>query len=355
MCHKVLLVLVMLLGWGELRGGRAQAAPFAYLTSGGSPAEGRVTVVDTATHTVIAHVPIAGRPGNVAVHPAGTWVYVATNEGNTVAVIETTTHTVLATIPVSDGPTAVAVHPAGTALYVARAHTARLAVIDTTTHATIADVPMPHRGATTMAIHPAGTTLYMTHPGSATLTVLDTATHTVVDTDGDGRNGLTGIAGGLQPTGLAVHPAGTALYVTDQASNTVVVIDTTTHRPIAIGATPRHGYTGVAVGRSPMGVAVHPAGTRVYVANGDCTIAVLAVALSASPAQVEVIETITVDDCDTLAPILPWGLAVTPDGTAVYVANAHDSGHPILDTTTHQLIGLIHETGGQPLAGGSEI
>jgi YVTN family beta-propeller protein len=354
MGHTILFVFILLLGWGELRGS-AQAAPFAYLTSGGSPAEGRVTVIDTATHTVLAHVPIAGRPGNVVVHPAGTWVYVATNEGNTVAVIETTTHTVLATIPVSDGPTAVAVHPAGTALYVARAHTARLAVIDTTTHATIADVPMPHRGATTMAIHPAGTTVYVTHPGSATITVLDTATHTVIDTDGDGRNGLTGIAGGLQPTGLAVHPAGTALYVTDQASNTVVVIETTTHRPIAIGATPRHSHTGVAVGRSPMGVAVHPAGTRVYVANGDCTIAVLAVASSASPAQVEVIDTITVDDCDTLAPILPWGLAVTPDGTAVYVANAHDSGHPILDTSTHQLIGLIHETGGHPLAGGSEV
>jgi DNA-binding beta-propeller fold protein YncE len=58
----------------------------------------------------------------------------------------------------------------------------------------------------------------------------------------------------------------------------------------------------------------------VYVANEDCTISVIAVARSTPQVQPKVIDTIPVDDCANTAPIAPWGLAVTPDGTAVYVA-----------------------------------
>jgi DNA-binding beta-propeller fold protein YncE len=195
----------------------------------------------------------------------------------------------------------------------------------------------------------------VTHPDSGTTTVIDTATNTVIDTDGDARNGITGIAVGGQPMGVAVHLAGTTLYVADLATDTVAVIDTATHSTIDMDTTASNGITGIAVGPKPVGVAVHPAGSRVYVANEDCTISVIAVARSTPQIQPKVIDTIPVDDCANTAPIAPWGLAVTPDGTAVYVANAHEGGHPIVDAATLRVIGLIQGADGQPLAGGSQV
>jgi YVTN family beta-propeller protein len=144
----ILITVLLLIGLGGFAE-PIRAAPFAYLTHSESPQDshGRVTVIDTATHRVKAEVPIDGQPGNVAVHPAASRVYVATNDGNTVTVIDTATNTVIDTIPMLEAPTAVAVHPVGTSLYVARARSEWLTVIDTITHLTIADVQMPHSGA----------------------------------------------------------------------------------------------------------------------------------------------------------------------------------------------------------------
>jgi len=56
--------------------------------------------------------------------------------------------------------------------------------------------------------------------------------------------------------GVAVNPAGTRLYVTSYGATTLYVVDTTTNTLIA----------GIIVGAGSAGVAVNPAGTRVYVA-----------------------------------------------------------------------------------------
>jgi len=90
---------------------------------------------------------------------------------------------------------------------------------------------------------------YITNSDSNNVSVIDTSTNTV----------LTTVGVGSFPGGVAVNPAGTRLYVTNffPFENSVSVIDTTTNTVL----------TTVAVGRDPMGVAVNPAGTRVYVAN----------------------------------------------------------------------------------------
>ena len=75
----------------------AQAAPFAYITNEGSAT---VSVIDTATQTVVATVPVGSLPCGVAVTPDGALVYVANAGGDTVSVIDTATNTVVATVPV---------------------------------------------------------------------------------------------------------------------------------------------------------------------------------------------------------------------------------------------------------------
>ncbi len=85
-----------------------------------------------------------------------------------------------------------------------------------------------------------------------TVSVIDTATNNIIAT----------VDVGSSPTGIAVSPDGTKVYVTNYDDNTTSVIDTATNNVIAT----------VNVGAGPMGVAVSPDGKKVYVTNYDATL-----------------------------------------------------------------------------------
>jgi YVTN family beta-propeller protein len=71
---------------------------------------------------------------------------------------------------------------------------------------------------------------------------------------------------GVNPIGVAVNPATNRIYVTNNADDTVSVIDGTTNTVIAT----------VDVGDYPDGIAVNPTTNRIYVANaGDNTVSVI--------------------------------------------------------------------------------
>ena len=78
---------------------------------------------------------------------------------------------------------------------------------------------------------------YITNNGSNNVSVIDTSTNTVIAT----------VPVGSLPFGVAVHPAGTRVYVTNISSNNVSVIDTVTNTVVAT----------VPLGAEPRGVAVH--------------------------------------------------------------------------------------------------
>ncbi|MEU6216730.1 YncE family protein [Streptomyces sp. NPDC047022] len=82
--------------------------PSAYATNFNSDT---VSVVDTATNTVTATIPVGGGPTGVAITPQGTRAYVTKAFSNDVSVIDTTTNTVTATIPVGLFPIGVAITP----------------------------------------------------------------------------------------------------------------------------------------------------------------------------------------------------------------------------------------------------
>src|SRR5215831_4391865 len=90
----------------------AEAKPFAYVTNIGS---GTVSVIDTATNTVVATVPVGGGPVGVAITPDGTHAYVAHRSfpapPGAVSVIDTATNTRVADVRVGVGPVGVAITP----------------------------------------------------------------------------------------------------------------------------------------------------------------------------------------------------------------------------------------------------
>ena len=241
--------------------GTAYATPYAYIANNGS----NVSVIDTASNTVVATVTVGANPYGVAVNPGGMRAYVANTNSNNVSVINTATNTVVATVAVGAAALGISINPAGTRVYVTNG--VNVSVIDTATNTVVATVATG-TSAYGVAVNPAGTRAYVANRGSDNVSVIDTATNTVIAT----------VAEGTSPSGIAVNPAGTRAFVTNSNSNNVSVIDTATNTVVAT----------VAAGTAPLGVAVNPASTRVYVANFSGNVSVIDTTTNAVAATVVV-------------------------------------------------------------------
>ena len=73
----------------------AQAQPFAYVAN---PDSNSVSVIDTASNTVVATVRVVGCPNGVAITPDGFRAYVTDQCNGSVSVIDTASNTVVATV-----------------------------------------------------------------------------------------------------------------------------------------------------------------------------------------------------------------------------------------------------------------
>ncbi|MBK7471369.1 MAG: hypothetical protein IPI73_12800 [Betaproteobacteria bacterium] len=106
---------------------------FAYVANS---TDGTVSVVNTATNTVVATIPVGTNPQSIAGNPAGTLVYVANSGSNTVSVIDTATNAVVgAPIAVGNHPYGVSVSPGGNLIYVANQFENTVSVIAELTRA----------------------------------------------------------------------------------------------------------------------------------------------------------------------------------------------------------------------------
>lgn len=339
-------IAILVLGVGVILSAQAAtAAPFAYITSGGTST---VSVLDTATNTVVATVTVGTGPAGVAIHPSGTPVYIANTNSNSVSVIDALTNLVTATIPLPGGVDAetegIAVHPSGTLVYVATGAVPStpgstdhfLSVIDTTSNAVVANVKLGTgftlstgaNGPFGVAVNPAGSLVYVVMRTGFALAV-DTASNTIVDAIpfGPSPGVECSFSTGTCPSGLAVHPAGTSLYVTRYVGPgsagggpaVVSVIDTATR--IEVAAVP--------IGNAPYGVAVHPSGSLVYAANiKSHSVSVIDVSTN------QVITTVPVGND-------PVGVAVHPAGTRVYVTNSQSHTVSVIDTATNSVIDTV--------------
>jgi YVTN family beta-propeller protein len=92
------------------------------------------------------------------------------------------------------------------------------------------------------------------------------------------------------------------------------------------------------VGLAPFGVAVTPDGSRVYVTNLNNTVSVIATATNS------VVATISVGNG-------PLGVAFTPDGSKAYVANQFDHTVSVIDTATNAVTATV-AVGTSPIAFG---
>jgi YVTN family beta-propeller protein len=286
---------------------------FVYVTNLSSQT---VSVIDASTRTVIRNPITFGRPFALAVTPDGGHVYVTKYLQGNVSVIDTAINAVVATIPVGDFPWGVAVHSAGTRVYVTNLFSNTVSVIDTTPHAVIATVQVGSLPFG-VAVNPAGTRVYVANmnldvaQNDYRISVIDTATHAVSTI----QVGTASPPVGVNPAGVAVAPDGAHVYVTNQGSNDVTVIETATNSVISR----------IPVGTRPPGVAVAPDGGHVYVANTNT------LEVATSDNTVSVIETTNHTVETTLPPAGEKPVGVAATARNVYVAHAFSNIVSVID------------------------
>jgi YVTN family beta-propeller protein len=118
--------------------------------------------------------------------PDGAFAYVANRMTSDVSVISTATNTVVATVGVDFSPFGIAITPDGTLVYVANGG-GEVSVIASATNTVVANFTLGFF-ASFMAITPDGTLVYVANRGSGEVSVISTATNTVVATINVGTN-----------------------------------------------------------------------------------------------------------------------------------------------------------------------
>jgi YVTN family beta-propeller protein len=254
------------------------------------------------------------------------FAYITNPSDNTVSVIDTNNNNYVAKVPLGTGkgPSGVAVNANGTRLYVSNKTEKSISVLDIITDVNNPTVVNTINGLTNIpsgiAINPAGTRLYVANNDGASVTVLDISALTPNTTVSAATVTLASPTVGNNPVGVAIHPDGTYVYVANSGSNSVSVIDTSTNTVSGVAIT---------VGTSPMGIAVGKVGTavKVFVANsGSDTVSIIdAVTRVVTPVSLGI------------TGANPYSVTVAPDGSKAYVTNTFADSVSVIDTSNNSV------------------
>ena len=237
-----------------------------------------------------------------------------------------------------DLPLNVVLSPDGTHLLVSNsgAGTQSLQVVDAATGGVVQTLPYtaPASVFVGLAYSPNGRRAYASGGGSNVIHTYAVAPTGTLSATDDISMGVAGsqyplLGSGPWPVGLSLSPDGSTLYVADNLANAVSVVNTA-------GATVA---TTIPVGSFPYTTLASPDGRHVYVSNwGDGTVSVIDAARNAVAA------TITLGASNTVgaATSHPSAMALGPDGL-LYVALSNGDGIAVVDTATNQVLCTISD------------
>lgn len=287
--------------------------------SGGAPAPSEITlisVIDSQSGEIVSTIPMTYRPRattgtasapaptttthyqddipdtmNLAVNADGTRLFVINKESRGISIIDLQKPipSEIAFVALEEDPVSLALHPTLPLAYVAakKSNTLKgsLILVDAVSAQILGKIELPNRPAT---IAVSQERIYVTHP----FNTFDLATKTVRGT--------------------------VSIYKQDPAIPTQL--------PDKVAE--------VLVGRSPVGIALSPDGSRAYITN-------LGVEESLGGGTVTVLERDAIKEWKIPVGKRPAGISLTSDGAFAYVINSGENTVSILDTAKLQVVQMV--------------
>jgi len=292
-------LLLILTGWNTV-----SAQDFAYVANSGTD---NVSVIDIATNTIVATIPVGDVPVDIAVSPDGSTLVVVNATDQTLSYVDVASNTVtLTTSPLGSIPSDATFNAAGDRIYVSRLAGNSVDVFDLSGNL-LTSISVPG-GPTDISFRPSTSDLYVLLGSQGEATIVDGSTNTLTSTsilleglnagtptlplalaftpNGDkayvannsdfdgsiinasGGNTVTQIGGQFGgnafingATAAAVSPDGTKAYIVAEGGNQLLIIDTSTDAVIATAF--------IAFRTDPNAVAISRDNATAYVTGGS--------------------------------------------------------------------------------------
>jgi len=328
-----------------------------------------VRVLDARTHATVRAIPVGRVPRGMALSAAGDRLFVTNSWDDTLSVIDTKSLTVIATWNVGGEPSGVVEDRGGNQIFVANRISNDIAVLDARTGAEKKRLMAGH-GSSYLTLSPDGKRIYATHvyPNAtphrtapeSEITVIDTERAVVIE-----RMPLQGVAGVFH---LAISADGHLGAVAEYHPKNLVPLAHLEHggafaytltlfgadvgKPVEIPLDELERYASM-----PFGVAISPDKSRLYVTAGgsECVIAIDVARLlhfvrtRPRPASGSFAEDLSAGANYIVARIAvghnPRGLAFSPDGRKLFVANRLEDTISIIDPRTNRVTSTIELEG----------
>ncbi|MGE5113390.1 MAG: beta-propeller fold lactonase family protein [Acidobacteriaceae bacterium] len=335
-------------------------------------------VVDAHTQKVAKRVPIGHVPRGLSLSPDQKQIYVTSSWTDRIEVIDATSLTVVKELTTGFEPISVVADHSGSTLYVTNRISNDISVIDLATGKEQKRL-LAGRGASNVAIEPGSNLVYATHvfpniavkyrtPPESEITVADTERKQVVD-----RKDLHNVAGVFH---IAFSADGKLAAVAQLRPKNLIPLAHVEHgwvfgNSLSVFGEGFDGIVQVPLDEleryyaMPFGVAIAPDHSRIYVSSaGSDMVSVLDVARLARFAKTHksFANDLSASSNYVMARIPvgknPRGITLSPDGHRLYVANRMDDTIAVIDTAKNQVLSTI-ELGGPkevtPIRRGEQI
>lgn len=317
-------------------------------------------VVDTTTGSLVKRVPVGHQPRGVFVAADGKQIYVANSWTDTVSAVDAEKLEVVRSIPAGFEPTSVVSDREGKTVYVANRLSNDVSVIDLATGEEIKRLAAG-RGASYLTLSPDGKRIYCTHvypktgahraPPESEITVIDSASQRVIE-----RKPLHNVAGVFH---LAVSQGGKFGVAAQLRPKNLIPLAHVEHGwafgdSLTVFGEGIEGQVQVPIDEleryfaMPFGIAITPDGSKVYVSTGGSD-SITAINTARLLGLIKSHRGSFANDLSASANYVetriavgrnPRGIVLSPGGKRLYVANRMDDTIGVIDTSRDKLISI---------------
>ena len=320
-----------------------------------------VRVVDARSSKVVATIPVGHVPRGIALSPDGSRLYITNAWSDTVSVIDASRREVVQTFPTGFEPSGIVVDRAGETLYVANRLSNDISVIDLKTGQEIKRL-LAGRGASYLASSPDGKWIYCAHiypnagafrtPPNSEITVIDAENQTVIE-----RKALPNVAGVFH---VAISADGKLGVAAQLRPKNLIPLAHVEHGWAFCDSLTLFGEDVGGIVQVPLdeldrfyalpwGIAITPDKSKIFLTTAGSQ-SVTVIDVSHLLATVRSRHQPFVNDLSASAEYVsaripvghnPRGVLLSPDGKRLYVANRLDDDIAVIDTARNKVISAI--------------